>query len=425
MPILSGIKRYVQRISTLSRNAELYLVATILQGLSFGIWGVIFNLYLNLPEVGFQLDFIGNMFSAGAIATGLVALPAGLLCERIGPKKALLVGLIANFISLIQIVVLQPTILLVASLVSGLIGTVGWVASAPFMMENSKQEERTYLFSVNWAVMIIMSVIGNYIAGVMPDSFNAFLGLSTGLEFGSPIGYRIALAISVGLALVAAFPILLIKEKKVVQRQKMIDFLALRNIRSHQVIAKFMIPTCLIGFGAGFTVPLLNNFFDLRFYATMEQIGIISALGSVTLAVGVLAAPLLSDRLGKVKSVVMCQFSSMPFIMLITLSPNLTLASTAYVTRGALMNMAGPISSALQMELVTEKERATTNGLMIMADNIPRAVTASISGAMMTGSDFYTPFLFTTVTYFIASSLYYAFFRKVESSSNNASKLLN
>jgi len=43
----------------------------------------------------------------------------------------------------------------------------------------------------------------------------------------------------------------------------------------------------------------------------------------------------------------------------------------------------------------------------------------------MTGSDFYTPFLFTTVTYFIASSLYYAFFRKVGSSSNNASKLLN
>ncbi len=77
------------------------------------------------------------------------------------------------------------------------------------------------------------------------------------------------------------------------------------------------------------------------------------------------------------------------------------------------------------MELVTEKERATTNGLMIMADNVPRAVTASISGVMMTGNDFYTPFLFTTVTYFIASSLYYVFFRKVESSLNNGSKLLN
>jgi len=93
----------------LSRNAKLYLVATVVQGLSFGIWGVIFYLYLNLPEVGFEMDFVGNMFSAGAIATGLVALPAGLLCERFGPKKALLIGLTANFISLIQINSRFPT----------------------------------------------------------------------------------------------------------------------------------------------------------------------------------------------------------------------------------------------------------------------------------------------------------------------------
>jgi hypothetical protein len=66
------------------------------------------------------------------------------------------------------------------------------------------------------------------------------------------------------------------------------------------------------------------------------------------------------------------------------------------------------------MELVTETERATTNGLMVMADNIPRAITASVSGAMMTGNDFVTPFLFTTVTYFVASTAYYLFFRNAE-----------
>ncbi|UCB60653.1 MAG: MFS transporter, partial [Candidatus Bathyarchaeota archaeon] len=124
----------------------------------------------------------------------------------------------------------------------------------------------------------------------------------------------------------------------------------------------------------------------------------------------------LSDRLGKVKSIVVCQYLSMPFIMLITVSPNLTLASTAYISRAALMNMAGPINSSLQMELVTDGERGTTNGLMVMADNIPRAITASISGEMMTGNDFFTPFLFTSATYFIASSLYLVFFRKGETS---------
>jgi MFS family permease len=400
----------------LSRNAKLYLVATSLQGLSSGIWGVLFNLYLK--GVGFQPNFISNVFTVSAIATGLVALPAGLLCERVGSKKALLIGFIANIVNLVQILVLQPSLLLVASLSSGLIGTLGWVASAPFMMMNSRGEERTLLFSVNWASMIIMGVIGSYIGGVMPDIFNTLLNLPIGVN-GSPAGYRISLAISIALALVAAVPVLLTKEKETLQKQRMVDLLNLRNIKSPGIIVRFMIPTAIIGFGAGFIVPLFNLFFSLKFSATTEQIGVMSAVSNVTLGVGTLAAPQLSGKLGKVRSVILCQFFSMPFIMLMTLAPNLTLAASAFIMRTALMNMAGPINTTLQMELVTGTERATTNGLMIMADNIPRAVTASISGGMMTENEFVVPFIFTTVTYFIASSLYFLFFRKAETLSRD------
>ena len=409
----SKFDRYIRPVRLLSRNARLYLLATALQGLGSGIWNVLFYLYLNLPGVGFQPNFIGNMFTASAIATGLIALPAGLLCERIGPKKALLIGLTANFVNLVQIVVLQPSALLFASLASGLIGTVSWVASAPFMMENSKQEERTYLFSVNWATMIIMGVVGSYLGGIMPGLINDAIGLAVGAN-GSALGYRIALAISITLMLTAVFPILLIKENDKRRKQRVIDLLSLRNINSPRIIIKFMIPTAIIGFGAGFIVPLFNVFFKNRFLATPEQVGLMSSLSNITLGIGTLVAPALSRRLNKAKSVALCEYLSMPFIMLTTLAPNLNVAMLAYVTRTALMNMAGPIGSTLQMELVTDTERATTNGLMVASDNIPRAVTASISGAMMTGKDFTTPFLFTTFTYFIASSIYYAFFRNVE-----------
>jgi len=417
--IASESKQYIQRVSMLSRNAKLYLVATSLLGLSFGIWAVIFNLYLNLKEIGFQPDFISNMFTVGAIATGVIALPAGLLCEHLGPKKALLISLTANLCSLVQIFTLEPSVLLLASLISGLVGTMGWVASAPFMMENSRREERTYLFSVRSTIMIIMGVIGSYAGGVMPDFFNAALGMPTGAETVSALGYRITLLIAVALDIATVAPILLVKESKTVQRQKIGTLLSLRNIQSPRTIIKFMIPTALVGFGAGFIVPLFNIFFKLRFTATTEQIGFIFALGSVALGVGTIAAPVISESIGKVKSVVVCQYLSMPFIMLMTLAPNLPMATAAYVARGALMNMAGPISATLQMELVTETERATTNGLMVMSDSIPRALTASISGGMMTGNDFYTPFLFTTLTYFAASSLYFLFFRKAETSASS------
>ncbi len=409
----SGLRHYVQGFSMLSRNAKLYLMAIILQGLGSGIWAVIFYYYLNLRSVNFQMDFIGNISTASIIATGLVALPAGLLCERIGSKRTILIGIMASLINPLQIWILQPTVLLVASFASGLIGTLSWVASAPFMAENSTPKERTHLFSFSWTLMIVMGVVGSYIGGVMPDLFNATLGLPTGAD-GSATGYRVSLAISVVLSLSAVFPILFVRESKKLQKQKMVDLLSLRNVKSSRTIIKFMIPTAIIGFGAGFIVPLFNVFFKNRFFATQAEIGIMSSLSNVTLGIGTLVAPALSRRLTKAKSVALCEYLSMPFIMLTTLSPSLTWAATAYIARNALMNMAGPIGTALQMELVTPTERATTNGLMVMADNIPRGITVSISGIMMTGSDFFTPFLFTTVTYFIASSLYFMFFRKAE-----------
>jgi MFS family permease len=196
--------------------------------------------------------------------------------------------------------------------------------------------------------------------------------------------------------------------------------LSFRNVKSWRTITKFIVPTAIIGFGAGFIVPLFNLFFSLKFAASAEQIGLMSAVSNVTLGVGLVAAPALSRRLGKVRSVVLCEFISMPFIIFTTLAPNLVLAAGSYVTRNALMNMAGPIGTTLQMELVSETERATTSGFMVMADNVPRAITASASGVMMTGDDFLTPFLFTAATYFAASTIYFAFFRKAETKNAEA-----
>lgn len=408
----SETKNYFLRIKSFSLNARLFLVANALQGLGLGIWGVIFYLYLNLGEVGFAPDFIGNMFSVSAIATGLIALPAGLLCEHIGTKRTILISLAANLFNVIQIVVLEPSILLLASLVSGLIATLGWVASAPFMMEDTKLQERTFLFSMNFAIWMITGVVGSLLGGITPDMFNNALGLAVGVVAGSAVGYRITLALASLISAAAVVPILLIKANHSVAQQEVGALLSLRNVKSWSTIIKFIIPVAIIGLGAGFIIPLFNVFFKLRYSATSEMVGTIFALGNVTVGIASLATPMLSERMGKLRAIVACQFLSMPFIMLVTISQNLALSTGAYLARGTLMQMAIPLENAFQMEMVTENERATTSGLMTMADNVPRAVSSSISGAMMTVNDFYTPFLITTMTYFMSSSLLYVFFRK-------------
>jgi hypothetical protein len=314
---------------------------------------------------------------------------------------------------LFEVFVLDSKVLVFASMASGLVGTLSWVASAPFMAENSDLRERTYFFSLNWAIMILMGVAGSLIGGVMPDLFRSLLHLSSAVE-GSLTAYRMSLTVSIVLMLVAIIPVFLVAEAKRVKTCGFMDLLNLRNVRSGRTILKFMIPAGIIGFGAGFIVPLFNVFFKARFLATDPQIGTLFALSNVTLGIGTIAAPKLSERFTKARSVVLCEFCSMPFIMLTTLAPNLTLSATAFVMRNALMNMAGPTNAALQMELVSATERGTTNGLMVMADNVPRAITASVSGAMMTGNDFVTPFIVTTITYFLASTVFFMFFKDAE-----------
>lgn len=386
-----------------------------MQGLGGGIWNVLFFLFLR--DAGYDMGFIGNVFTAGALATGFIGLFAGQVCERVGPKKTVLVGLSANLILLFEVFVLDPKVLVFASMASGLIGTLSWVASAPFMAENSSPQERTHFFSLNWAIMILMAVAGSLIGGVMPDLFRSIFHLSSLLE-GSLTAYRMSLTVSIVLMLIAIVPVFLVAEVRRAKTCRFIDLLSLRNVTSGRTILKFMIPAGIIGFGAGFIVPLFNVFFRARFEASDPQIGTMFALSNITLGIGTIVAPKLSERFSKAKSVVMCEFLSMPFIMLTTLAPNLTLSATAFVMRNALMNMAGPINTTLQMELVSANERGTTNGLMVMSDNVPRAITASISGAMMTGNDFVTPFVVTTITYFVASALFFMFFKDAERKSS-------
>ncbi len=405
--LLTGVPDYFQKIRNFNLNSKLYLISTVLTGLNWGIWGVIFNLYLK--EIGFQDDFVGYMASAGMFATGLIAVPAGLICEKIGRKRSFLFGILVRCLfGFVQVFALDPSVLLAVSLAGGIFGTISWVASAPFMMESTRPEERTYLFSVNWGLITISSVVGNVLGGGLPGM------LSHSFRQSVVWGYRMSLVFSLAFAFSSLFPLYLIREKTGPSRETAGIF-SLRNIKSPSVIAKFVLTSGLIGLGAGFIVPLFNVFFQDKLQATTEQIGLIFALGSIALALGNFVAPIISSRLGsKVKAVSLCRFCSIPFIFAIALVPNLGIAALSYLFRGALMNMAGPIDSNFVMETVQETERATTSGFTIMADSIPRAVSVMLAGQMMKEGNYTLPYFYTAILYLTSSILYLIFFKRIE-----------
>jgi len=408
----SLVRDYFRKIRMFSRNARLFLSATVLNGFATGIWAVLFNLYL--LDLGFREDFIGYMLLLGGLAAGLAAFPAGIICGKIGRKKTLLTGVaVGSIFNAILVFTSNPILLLTVNLFQGFGGLAGilfWVAQAPFMMENSEPEERTHLFSINLATWFLSNMAGSFAGGFLPRVFGDLLGVETE----NVMVYRAALTVSVVLLFLAVLPYYVIKEKPYQKNNATTSRFSLKAIQSRAIIGKLVLTSGLIGLGAGLILPFFNVFFKNKLQATPEQIGIIFALGNVMTAVGIVLAPVVSGRLGKVRAVAFTQLSSIPFIFGIAFSPNLGFAAISYLARGALMVMGAPIYQNLAMEVVQTEEIALTSGFTTMADSIPRAVGSSIAGQMMTEGSYVLPYMITSAFYFFGSSLFLTFFRKTE-----------
>ncbi len=94
-----GAVSYVNEVRSLNRNCRLGFVATVLSGMSIGIFNVVFNLYA--LSLGIEADVLGGILGAGPLAMALGSIPAGFLAERAGFRKAFLViygvaGLVDN-----------------------------------------------------------------------------------------------------------------------------------------------------------------------------------------------------------------------------------------------------------------------------------------------------------------------------------------
>src|SRR5262249_57443762 len=100
-------------------------------------------------------------------------------------------------------------------------------------------------------------------------------------------------------------------------------------------------------------------------------IGLIFGAGSIVTAFATLLAPLVVRRLGRVPTVAFLKFLGVPFLILIGLAPGVLTAGIVYVVAIILIGgafpskaLTDPIYSLFSMEVVKDRERGTTNGVM-------------------------------------------------------------
>jgi MFS family permease len=214
-------------------------------------------------------------------------------------------------------------------------------------------------------------------------------------------------------SLVALFPILLIREEKIeVDHETASQPLFSGN---RKFILKFAFCSLIIGFGAGVIVPFFNVYFAQELQATATQIGVMFSASEFSMALASLVLPFLVRRFGKVRSTVLTQFLSIPFLLLIMVSQRLVFAFIGFFMRMTLMNMSHPAQKNFFMDEIPEHERGKANSVNQFGSTFSRAFGSDLGGYLIATGTFNHAFQVTTVLYLIGTTLFFFFFKNKES----------
>ncbi len=409
---MTHFRAYGNQLRQFGHNARLYLVYTFFSGLGFAVYRLFFNLYV--LALGYEPAFLGVLVGLPALVATVCAVPAGMIGDRVGHRKVLLTALALVATSLILIVVFPTRVaLLVFGAGFGLSRTLIDVVNAPFMATHSREAERTHLFSVQFSARTMSGFFGSLLAGGLPALFAVLLHV----EAGDPAVYRGTLLVGALIFVASALPLLRLQVRPPdpagKPRSPRPHFRLQQLFRNGGSMLRFVAPHVVVGIGAGALIPFMNVFFKTRFDVSDGVLGALFAGQSLFIGVATLLGPVLAERIGKVRAVVLTQVVSIPFLILLGLSPLLAPAGVAFLFRAGLMNLGNPLYFAFVMEQVDARRRGTASALLIMSWQGSWAVSSWASGQLQQGPGFAPIFALTCVTYLAASLLMYALFGRV------------
>ncbi len=417
---MKGLSLYLRQLHGFSANARVYLLSEVITGLAFSIYMLIFNLYI--VSQGYPRSFLGQLQSLPNLIALFGAVPAGMLVDSIGRKRALLLANVLQTFGALGIVVSPgPNWLRLSMVTFGVSQSLWMVSSAPFLMENSTDEERNTLFSAHFGLTTLVGFVGTLVGGYLPTLFGGLLNV----DIESPAAYSTTLAVTVALSALSLIPVLMIRERPRQATVSVRSFLPWRNIQNPGMAGRIFLPQVVISMGAAILIPYMNLFFKETYPISDKTLGTLFAVSSVITGVATLASPVLAARWGRIRALVFTQLASVPFLLLIGFSGVFWISGLSFWIRAALMNMGNPLYSAFAMEQFAERERATVSGLMGMSWNIGWTVGPFLSGYMQAHPSIGFPpiFVITCSFYVVAALLEKAFFQRLDDQQRRAGLL--
>ncbi|OPY26320.1 MAG: Major Facilitator Superfamily protein [Methanocella sp. PtaU1.Bin125] len=406
--LTTGVVNYKTKLKSFSPNARLYLLFVFLTTLNAGIYGVLFNLYI--LRLGFGEDFLGLILALTSVTVGLFAIPSALICDRLGRRNTLLLSSAVLLCSLAFLyTTTSESMLVLFSILYGVSSSLYMVVGATFMVENSSPYERMHLFAVYSVIYTVAVLCGNMIGGFLPDALGHVLPGSA-----ETMTFRLTLYASLAAVAFAFVPLLFIRERRARPDGFAGQLKVFGSVFRSRAIRNMLLVYCVYGAGWGMALPYFNVYFSEVLGAGTGQIGTIFTLSQVVMMLGYFAVPIVTERLGKVRTASLVQAFSIPFLLLFVATSSVIVATVGFVMRYLLMNMANPILNSFKLEIATKEQHAVVNSLTWMACYTFVGLGTYAGGLLMAGGYNTMPFLLTCALYGVSAVLYYVLFNDIE-----------
>lgn len=404
------IKQLFKRYSQLPPSVG-YLVAGMFMLHLVNLSNIqILNIYLK--KLGFADASIANFWSSRYLLVVLAALPFGLLIRN---RKLKPFFLAAGFaIPLLTLAILaaikqgNERLIHLCMMGWGFCFAATQVSLVPYFLRNVKKELQTEAIALGfstWSIAAVVSGAVIFLYSQYNDQYIIEPQVLTGFAF---VGF---------LSLVLFFK-LDSKEnvQKVSTKKGLKEF-------DWKLIGTVLFPTCMIAVGAGLTIQFVNLFFFSVFGLDSGGFSLLTAATSILVFFGSLMVPLIKKRYGLKIGITLSQSLSVCALLLLASTEFFSeyrwvfyLAIFFYLVRQPLMNMAGPLTTELSMNIVGKTNQEMVAALQTTIWSGSWFLSGKMFGFLRQMDMRYAYiFYLTGVLYIIGVILYYRLVKKYES----------
>jgi MFS family permease len=395
----------LRRQFNFSRDIRLFFFYNLLANVGWGVFALIFNLYLR--ELNLREDDMGAFSAAQTLAMAGGAASMGLVLERLGIWRSIVGGVSVFLLASFGLAFAEePRVLLALSAVSGIGLAYLFTSTMPFIIAWTRRDERQFVSTLAFSVVSLSLTFGSLLGGFLPGA----------LPGGDLQAYRWTLVAGTAIAALGLAPLFLMGPARI--GRGLPDPTAPKEAtgprerrRVRQDMAVFVLVGGLMAIGAGMVIPFYNVYLT-TLGADSTSVGYIFALGGLSAAVIGLLAPAVSRRLGSLYGVAVVRLSVVPFYLALIVAPGLPLAAIAHIVRQTSISMAWPIDSTFIAEVLPPRARSQVFGLRSAAWNLGYSGASLVAGLLIVRVGYNVTFLDLVVFSALAMAIFVGYYSR-------------